>query len=176
MDRRSIAGFARTLAMRCSRRGLRHGLLGTVLVAAGAPLADDAAHAGKKRCRPKCKDAERCQNGTCRCQAPARRLRECHQDELDASDGPWCAPTREGNPRLCCPARRIYVNCPLGESGELPEDNVCRASDEEAPAVCCAKDKVCGRRCCEKPFVCVDPATSTCSGHPPTYARLKRAR
>ena len=176
MDRGSIAGLVRTLDARVSRRGLRHGLLGTALMAAGGLLADDAAHAGTQRCRPKCQDAERCKNGKCRCQAPAQRLRDCHRDELDAPDGPWCEPRQAGNPRRCCPARRIYVNCPLGESGELPDDNLCRAPEEEAPAVCCAKDKVCGKRCCEKQFSCVDASTSTCSSHPPTYARLKRPR
>ena len=169
MDNDVLDRIARALASSSRRRLISGALLGSVLAWHG-PVAEREASA-KKRCRPRCKDAEVCRRGRCRCKAPARRLRECAPDE----ESQWCVPSQEGNPRICCPENRIYVNCPL-EDGKLPAGNLCTAPADEAPAVCCQPAKVCGRRCCEKPFFCQDATTSTCSGSPPTYARLKRPR
>ena len=173
VDHGILDRIARAVASPSSRRCLVSGTLLTTVLAWRGPLSPNDASAGKrgKRCRPRCKDAAVCKKGRCRCLAPARLLRECAPDESSE----WCVPAKEGNPRLCCPEHRIYVNCPL-EDGKLPPGNLCTAPEDKAPAVCCPQARLCGRRCCEKPFTCLDAAKSDCSGEPPTYARLKRPR
>ena len=172
---RAIVGIRQA----ASRRWLTRGALGAALAGLGALR--DAESVGarkkgkgnkgkkkkKKKCRGGCQDDTSCQNGQCRCPANAREVAECLPDE----DTQWCTP-EPGNPKVCCPEHRIYAVCP----SEAITATGCTAPEAEAPDVCCPETRVCGSRCCEDPFQCVDASTSTCSGAPPVYARIRRRR
>ena len=169
-------------ALPFSRRWIAVGTLGAALGAAlaGASglLEQDAAFArkkGKKRnkkkkkkCRGGCEKGAGCDNGSCGCPDNARELPEC----LPGEEAQWCTPA-PGNPKICCPENRIYAVCPLEAKTATGE---CGAPEAQAPSVCCPESRLCGNRCCEGPFQCIDVATSTCTGEPPVYARLRRPR
>ena len=173
MNRKSFEEIVHT-ALPFSRRWIA-GALGAALAGTSGLFATKEAVAGKKgkksnkkKCRGGCKDGEVCQKGRCRCPKNARELAEC----LPGEEAQWCTPA-PGNPKVCCPENRIYAVCPLEAKTAAGE---CGASEAEAPLVCCPESRLCGNRCCEGPFTCLDASTSTCSGAPPVYARLRRPR
>src|SRR5215212_11262000 len=154
-----------------SRRWIAGGALGAALAGTSGLLATEVTGArkkGKKRkkkCRGGCQDAEVCKKGRCRCPSNARELAEC----LPGEDAQWCT-SSPGNPGICCPENRIYAVCPLDAKTATGE---CGAPEAQAPSVCCPESRLCGNRCCEGPFQCLDASTSTCTGEPPVYARLR---
>jgi hypothetical protein len=169
-----------------SRRWVALGALGTALVCLGALRAPDDAGARKKgkgkkggkgkgkgkgskrkRCRGGCQHGATCQRGRCLCPGSSREVAEC----LPGEDQQWCVPA-SGNPKICCPENRIYAVCPT----EAIAPSGCSAPEAQAPDVCCPESRLCGTRCCEGPFQCLDASTSTCSGAPPVYARIRRRR
>jgi hypothetical protein len=162
-------------ALPFSRRWIAGGVLGSALAGMSGLLETEEAGAGKKgrkskkkKCRGGCKDGEVCRRGRCRCAKNAQELTEC----LPGEDPQWCTPA-PGNPRVCCPENRIYAVCDLDARTATGE---CGAPEAQAPPVCCPESRLCGNRCCEGPFTCVNATTSTCSGEPPVYARLRRPR
>ena len=171
MNRKPFEEIARQ-ALPFSRRWIAGGALGAALTGTSSLLATGEAVAGKrgkkkkKKCRGGCQDGEVCKRGRCRCPKSARELAEC----LPGEDTQWCTPA-PGNPNVCCPEERIYAVCDLEDKTPTGE---CGAP--EAPSVCCPKSRLCGNRCCEGPFTCLNASTSTCSGEPPVYARLRRPR
>jgi len=122
----------------------------------------------KKKCRGGCHDGEVCKKGRCRCPSSARELAEC----LPGEEAQWCTPAPD-TPTVCCPENRIYAVCPLDAKTASGE---CGAPEAKAPSVCCPESRLCGNRCCEGPLQCLDASTSTCTGQPPVYARLRRPR
>ena len=120
---------------------------------------------GKKKNKKKCRGG--CEKGA-GCPDNARELAEC----LPGEEAQWCTPA-SGNPKTCCPENRIYAVCPLEAKTASGE---CGAAEAQAPSVCCPAARLCGNRCCEGPFLCIDASTSTCTGEPPVYARLRRPR
>lgn len=145
-------------ALPFSRRWIAGGALGAALTGASALLAQDEAGAGKKGKKGK--------KSKKKCRGKARKLAEC----LPGEDPQWCTPA-PGNPKVCCPEKRIYAVCDLEAKTATGE-----CGDPEAQSVCCPQSRLCGNRCCEGPFTCVDFSASTCSGEPPVYARLRRPR
>ncbi|MBW3634108.1 MAG: hypothetical protein KY456_13875 [Chloroflexi bacterium] len=172
-----LDGLARH-ALRISRRWMAGGALGAALVGASALLDEDLAGARKKGKKGKNKKKRKNRRGRDQsggggqggsgCPDNARELPEC----LPGEEVQWCTPA-PGNPTSCCPEHRIYAVCPLGAKTAGGE---CGASEEQAPSVCCPESRLCGKRCCEGPFYCVNADTSTCSGEPPVYARMRRPR
>src|SRR5688572_23399774 len=144
-------------ALPFSRRWIAGGALGAALAGTLSLLAQDEADAGKKG-----------KKGKKKCRGKAQRLSEC----LPGEDQQWCTPA-PGNPKVCCPENRIYAVCDLQAKTATGE---CGAPEAQAPSVCCPQSRLCGNRCCEGPFTCVDASTSTCTGSPPVYARLRRPR
>jgi hypothetical protein len=175
MSRNPFEAIARK-ALPFSRRWIAGGALGAALAGMTGLLAMEEAGAGKrgkkgkkgkkKKCRKGCKDGEACKKGRCRCPKNAQKLAEC----LPGEDPQWCTPA-PGNPRVCCPENRIYAVCDLEAKTASGE-----CGDPAAQSVCCPETRLCGNRCCEGPFTCVDASTSTCTGSPPVYARLRRPR
>jgi hypothetical protein len=156
MNRKPFEELARQ-ALPFSRRWIAGGTLGAALAGTSGLLTTEEAGAGKRGKKKKKK-----------CRGKARKLSEC----LPGEDAQWCTPA-PGNPKTCCPEERIYAVCPLDAKTASGE---CGAPEAEAPSVCCPKSRLCGNRCCEGPFQCVDASTSTCTGDPPVYARLRRPR
>jgi hypothetical protein len=163
-----------------SRRWITSGALGAALAGLSAlrdPRLAGARKKGKggkgkgkkkrKKCRGGCQHGATCQRGRCLCPGNSREIAEC----LPGEDTQWCVPA-PGNPKVCCPENRIYAVCPT----EAIAPSGCTASEAQAPDVCCAEARLCGTRCCEGPFQCIDASTSTCSGAPPVYARIRRRR
>jgi len=144
-------------ALPFSRRWIAGGAFGAALAGTLSLLAQDEADAGKKG-----------KKGKKKCRGKAQRLSEC----LPGEDQQWCTPA-PGNPKVCCPENRIYAVCDLQAKTATGE---CGAPEAQAPSVCCPQSRLCGNRCCEGPFTCVDASTSTCTGSPPVYARLRRPR
>jgi hypothetical protein len=161
-----------------SRRWIGRGVLAAALFGLSALRASKSADARKKskrgkgkkkkkKCRGGCRRGSTCPNGQCGCPATAREVTEC----LPGEDPQWCVPAA-GNPKVCCPEHRIYAVCPI----EAISATGCTAPEAQSPDVCCAEARLCGGRCCEGPFQCVDASTSTCTGAPPIYARVRRRR
>ena len=172
MNRKPFEEITRT-TVSFSRRWIAGGAFGAALAGTSGLLETGEAGARKKsnkkkKCRGGCHDGEVCKKGRCRCPSSARGLAEC----LPGEEAQWCTPA-PGNPKVCCPENRIYAVCPLEAKTATGE---CGASEAEAPLVCCPESRLCGNRCCEGPFTCLDASTSTCSGAPPVYARLRRPR
>jgi hypothetical protein len=159
MNRTSFEAIARQ-ALPCSRRWIAGGALGAALTGASL-LATEEASAGKRGQRGK-----KGKKSKKKCRGKAQRLSEC----LPGEETQWCTPA-PGNPKVCCPEKRIYAVCDLEAKTASGE---CGTPD--APSVCCPESRLCGNRCCEGPFTCVDASTSTCTGQPPVYARLRRPR
>ena len=156
MNRKPFEAIARQ-ALPFSRRWIAGGALGAALTGASLLRCQEAG-AGKRGKKGKKRKKK--------CRGQAQKLSEC----LPGEDTQWCTPA-PGNPRTCCPAERIYAVCDLEDKTASGE---CGAP--EAPSVCCPPARLCGKRCCEGPFTCLDASTSTCSGEPPVYARLRRPR
>jgi hypothetical protein len=159
MNRTSFEAIARQ-ALPCSRRWIAGGALGAALTGASL-LATEEAGAGKRGKRGKKRKKSKK-----KCRGQVRKLAEC----LPGEDTQWCTPA-PGNPKTCCPEERTYAVCDLEDKTASGE-----CGDPAAPSVCCPKSRLCGNRCCEGPFTCLDASTSTCSGEPPVYARLRRPR
>jgi hypothetical protein len=159
MNRTSFEAIARQ-ALPCSRRWIAGGALGAALTGASL-LATEEASAGKRGQRGK-----KGKKSKKKCRGQARKLAEC----LPGEEMQWCTPA-PGNPKTCCPEERTYAVCDLEDKTASGE-----CGDPAAPSVCCPKSRLCGNRCCEGPFTCLDASTSTCSGEPPVYARLRRPR
>lgn len=176
MNRKAFDDIARK-ALPFSRRWIAGGALGAALAAATGLFETDEAGArkkgkGKRKNKNKNKNKRRKCRGGCEkgagCPDNARELAEC----LPGEEAQWCTPAA-GNPKTCCPENRIYAVCPLEAKTATGE---CGAAEAQAPSVCCPESRLCGNRCCEGPFQCIDASTSTCSGEPPVYARLRRPR
>lgn len=160
-------------ALSFSRRWIAGGALGAALAGTSGLRETEEADARKKgkknkkkKCRGGCKDGEACKKGRCRCPKKARKLAEC----LPGEDTQWCTPAA-GNPKVCCPEKRIYAVCPIEAITATGE---CSAPEDQAPLVCCPETRLCGNRCCEGPFTCADASASKCTGDPPVYARSRR--
>jgi hypothetical protein len=173
VDTTHISSATRSVVSVTRRMVLRR--LTSVVFAVGLWHGSDAVSARKRKKKKKkrscrailCGSGEVCKRGKCICPASSHVL-ECAATPNEIADG-FCIP-RAATLRVCCPPELIYAVCPTGsQSGGL-----CTAPESEAPSVCCPAAKACGNRCCEEPFTCTNAATSTCTGSPPNYGRLRR--
>lgn len=99
-------------------------------------------------------------------------------DGICCSSGQSCELRRVGETaRDCCPKIRAFALCPpdlICDGGQL-----CCASQQEASTFCCPEELLCGVTCCDEGYVCLDHATSRCSGPEVfplavSYRRLRR--